>query len=297
MPIRDQSQYKKMEVELRSFHSIKRLRPFLYLLGPKGWKDARELKSIMSKQMPELEEQFERLRNLPDQFNRAFLNSGWIATDDMSVNAMEEAIRLHDEEDLEAAETYLEDYYNQDLDFHLRGLWLLPRVRQRQPLLELAFQDHKAGRYHASVPVVLAQVDGIVFDLFDKSFYERGAKKVAHLQANETIVGDPTGLPALAQLLSKNRSKTKEVPISLPYRHGILHGRDLGYATRRVSIKAFSTLLALRTWIVAVDRGEQNKEPEKFFDPETATWEDVQSQWKEIWKLLQEYSARHRVNG
>jgi hypothetical protein len=207
---------------------------------------------------------------------------------------MEEALRLHAEESTEAAEAYLEDYYNENLEFHLRRFWLLPRVRQRQQLLELALEDHRAERYHSSVLVVLAQIDGIVFDLSKRSFYERDAKKARHLTANELVVGDVTGLVALAHLLSENRSKTKDESISLPYRNGILHGRDLGYATKRVSTKAFATLLALRAWVLAVDRGEQFKEPEQFFDPDTATWEDVQSQWKEIWKSLRAYSEDHR---
>ena len=285
-----------MEAELRGMKSLKWIRPFLYLLGPKGWKAAREMKTVLNQQLPQLEARLERLRDLPDKLNEVFLNLGWIATDDMSVEAMDEAIRIDSENGSEDAEVYLENYYNENLDNYLRRMWFLPQIQQRRPLLELALEDHKAGRYHASVPVLLAQIDGIVFDLTRTSFYIRGTKKkqTMHLRANETTVGDPTGLPALAQLLSESRSETRDLPISLPFRHGILHGRDLGYATHRVSTKAFGVLLALRPWVLAVDRGEQFRAPEEYFDPATATWPEVKEQWTELWASLKDYAQQHK---
>ncbi len=294
MAIRDQPQYKKMETELKAFRSLKWIRPFLYLFGPKGWKAAKEIKRIMKEQLGPIQEQFESLRNLPDRFNDTFRKVGWIATDDLNVEVMGKAIQIYSEEGLEPAEVCIEQYYNESLDFHLRRFLSLPRVQPRRRLLELALEDHKAGRFHASVPVVLAQVDGIAHDLVQKSFYERGKKRTKHLQANETAVGDPTGLPALAELLSESRSETRDIPISLPYRHGILHGRDLGYATCRISTKALAILVALRPWILAVDRGEQFKQPEKYFDPDTATWDETKAQWKEVWEALQEYSRKNK---
>ena len=111
-------------------------------------------------------------------------------------------------------------------------------------------------------------------------------------------VGDPSGLASLAELLSKNRPKTVESPIDIPYRHGILHGRDLGYANRRASTKAFATLLNLQPWAAKVQRGEQFKEPPiDYFDPENATWEDVREESSELIKILREYAKSREREG
>ena len=151
----------------------------------------------------------------------------------------------------------------------------------------LAYEDHKAGRYHASIPVMLAQIDGIAHDLTSTTFYRKGRAK--HLQANETTVGDPEGLAALADIISANRESTEEGPISLPYRHGIQHGRDLGYANRRTSTKAFATLLALRPWVLKIRSGEQFAEPPlDYLDPDNATWDDVKAEWRKLAQALRE---------
>ena len=283
-----------METELKALRALRWVRPLFFLFGPKGWRAAKEMKRIMSEQLPPLEAHFERLRNLPDEFNETFRRVGWIATDNMPVDVMGGALRIHSDGGAEAAEAYLEDHYNREMGSSLRAFWFLPRVQPRRRLLELALKDHEAERYHASVPVVLAQIDGITYDLVSRSFYERGEKRTKHLRANETTIGDVTGLPALSALLSVSRSQTTDVPISLPYRHGILHGRDLGYATRRISTKAFSVLLALRPWILAVDRGEQFRQPEKYFDPQRATWQETKQQWRELRRTLGEYSRPDR---
>jgi hypothetical protein len=213
----------------------------------------------------------------------------------MNFDAMAEAIQIAEEQGIEAAEAYLEGYFNSDDNI---GLWLRkfchnPAIRPRRQLLLSALEDHKAGRYHASVPVVLAQIDGIVYDFVNKSFYEKG-KKSLHLQATESIAGDPSGLAALADLLSSARPTTVESPIEIPYRHGILHGRDLGYANRRVSTKAFAALLSLHPWVEKVESGEQFKEPPvDYFDPDNATWDDVKEQWRELIMALREYAESH----
>ena len=140
MPIRDQSRFKKQEVELRLFNSLKWLRPVLYLVGPNGWKAARKIKEVLKEQLPPLEEQFVRLRNLPDRFNETFLHVGWIATDEMNPDVMEEAIRIYSENGLEAAEVYLEAYYNKEWELYLKRFCFLPRIAPRTQLIELAIE-------------------------------------------------------------------------------------------------------------------------------------------------------------
>lgn len=280
MPIKDQNKYKELEQLIKQ---LRTLSPFL------SAKDKAEIS--------QLETQLKHMRNLPDRFNQVFRDHGWIAYEEMNFDAAEKALQIADEKSIEAAEDYLEDYYNttNEFDIWVRDFCRNPLIKPRRPLLLLALDDHKSGRYHASVPVVLAQIDGIVFDLYNKSFFESTAKKTGHLQATESIAGDPEGLPLLAILLSHNRNKTSEKSISLPYRHGILHGRDLGYANRRVSTKAFVTLLSLRNWIEKVQEGKQFEQPlSDFLDPDNMTWDDIKKAWKDFFDSLAEYAKKHR---
>lgn len=48
----------------------------------------------------------------------------------------------------------------------------------------------------------------------------------------------------------------------MPYRNGILHGRDLGYANAKVSAKALGILLSLRDWADAIKEGKRQEEKE-----------------------------------
>ncbi|MCI0618075.1 hypothetical protein L0244_34300, partial [bacterium] len=257
MPIRDQHKYKKLEKQLIQLETLRGLEPFLALFGPQGLQAANAIDRILTNELPVFKKQLERLRNLPDKFNEVFGKVGWIAFDDMSVDTIEKALKIENENGLEMAEQFLEEYHNDTLEFFLKRFWVLPLIKPRRQLIALAFEDHNAKRYHASISVILAQIDGICYDLVKKSFYETSKKKTRHLQAIETIAGDPSGLAQLATLLSSSYTMTKNNPTNLPYRHGILHGRDLGFATSRNSTKAFVYLLALRTWMHKVERGEQ----------------------------------------
>lgn len=135
-----------------------------------------------------------------------------------------------------AAEAYLVDYFNAD-EIH-RQLRLLNGVgafRSRMRLAQLAADDHAAGRYHASVPVVLALIDGLVSEVNEN---QRGFFAAdVDLRAWDSIAAHDKGLNAIARIFQKTQRKTTTEPISVPYRHGILHGRDLGYDNQLVATK------------------------------------------------------------
>lgn len=294
MAVKDQSRYRKMSAELVGYRAIRRLLPFGYLFGPKAWKAVREARTEIDKNLPFVEQQLFRFTEIPDEFNATFGPHGWISTDELDLGVQEAALAAAKQDGLEAGEQYLEDHYNERLSGYLELLLWLPTIYRRRALIELAADDHRAGRYHASVPVILAQIDGICFDLTKKTFFERGKNAHGHLVARETTVGDSDGLPRLAKALSKGRGTTRESPTSRPHRNGILHGRDLGYANRRSSTKAMAALFAMRTWIRAVERGEQFKPPEEFFDPAKATWKDVKREFQELARRAREVSGRRR---
>lgn len=293
MPIRDQRKYKKLEVELRQMRTLRYLRPFIWLMGRKG-REASAAIGQSLEQIPELEAQLEGLRETPDKFNARYRERGWIASDDMNFDAMVRAVEIADSQGIEEGESYLLDYYdNDEIGRWLKIFCFIPFMEPRRDLLLAAFEDHKADRYHASVPVVLAQIDGITHDLVSQTFHKRGRKRA--LEATETIVGDPEGLAALSDLVSVSRRDTTGDQIGIPYRHGILHGRDLGYANQEVSTKSFALLLALRPWVLRVINEKQFYEPPiDYIDPSEATWDDVREGWAELVEAVRELDETRR---
>jgi hypothetical protein len=124
---------------------------------------------------------------------------------------------------------------------------------ERALLIDAALGLHKEGRYAAVIPIVLAQMDGIANDMSTRSFFtRRDGQSAAQVTDDTTLAGHPETLLALSQMMTEGCPTTETTGRLL--RHGILHGRELGYGTRANSTKAFAALLALIVWAQPVAR-------------------------------------------
>jgi hypothetical protein len=65
------------------------------------------------------------------------------------------------------------------------------------------------------------------------------------------IAGHSEGLQALTATFAKRRQPFNDEEITVPYRNGILHGRDNNYGTQLVASKAWSYLACVRDIIGA----------------------------------------------
>lgn len=262
----------------KNFRRLRWVWPALWVMGERG----REAARLLRNDVPKLLGDLENMTSIPDRFNRLYLPRGWIASESIHFEAMRIATELGEANDLEAGEAQLMLAHDSEFLKHmLHRLMAVKAFRPRWPLVEKALEDHAEARYHASVPVVLAQIDGLVWDLANGTFYD--PKAGMKLYAANTIAGHPEGLAALAAQMSKPRHKTTESVLSLPYRHGVLHGRDLGYATKENSTKALCALAALHAWATRIEAGTQEAEPPlEWLDPDKATWEDVKASWREL---------------
>jgi hypothetical protein len=120
----------------------------------------------------------------------------------------------------------------------------------RQQLVAEAVALHQEERYNAAIPVVLGQIDGIVADVTGdrpKMFFTR-KRLPTHLTDDFTLAGHPAGLMALSQLMTPSAARTTiEEPEHL-LRNGVMHGRTLGYGSRRLSTMALVALMATVEW-------------------------------------------------
>lgn len=128
----------------------------------------------------------------------------------------------------------------------------------RVSLIEKAIEHHFAGAYEASMPIILAQIDGVSRDLTGQSFFSKGSK--ASYLDDETIAGMEANLPVVRALFSEDVKTTGDY--GKVSRHGVLHGRDLGYGTRVNSTKTIVLVAAIAEYLprIADNAGAQLRE-------------------------------------
>lgn len=237
--------------------TLARIAPILRLFGSRGQEAAGALAEARG-----LAGQARELTSLPARFNAALGPRGWIAYERMNHELLLQATQLAEDGRFEEAEALLVDALDEEsLRFQLDSMVAVEAYRPRADLLRLAALDFHAGRYHAVVPVVLAQIDGIVADVAGKTLFTNTKDILPKLIAWDSISAQEGGLPDLVELMASPRYETTAGPIEVPYRHGILHGRDLGYASSIVAVKAWAALFSLRDWAIKFERGETSPPP------------------------------------
>jgi hypothetical protein len=223
--------------------------------------------SDFSEKLVELKEQSQILL-LPDRFNEIFASSGWIAYESMSLEVMKKAIETFEVHDMEAAEDYLASTYDADtLKWGISRFNGHAEFRKRMRLVELAKVDYLAERYHACIPLLLSLMDGLANDV---SRHVGLFADNADLTAWDCIAAHESGLQVLVALMTKGRGKTNEESISVPFRHGILHGRELAFDNRIVAAKTWAAFFAIRDWAGALAEGKKTLTPKQ--EP---TWSEL----------------------
>lgn len=114
-------------------------------------------------------------------------------------------------------------------------------IWDRVTLIEKAIRHHVDGAYEASVPIILAQIDGMSRDLTGQSFFSK-ANADSYLD-DETLAGMEENLPVVRRVFSEDVRESGSY--GLVSRHGVMHGRDLSYATRVNSTKTIVLVAAL----------------------------------------------------
>lgn len=215
--------------------------------------------------------------DLPDRFNSAFTDRGWIATSSLSVQVMRAALEAYEAGDLEAGEAIIVDWV---LDPDTINLFAITRSKQfnlakdRWHQLREALALSNEERYWSAVPLILLASDGFASDVLGTSPFEKNAD----LTLFDSMVGHPSALPSIIARLTKGVRKSSDAPISLPLRHGILHGRSLGYANRTVCGKAWMLMIALVDW--AVDKRNEEQRRAKYESQRSTDWRAIAASLK-----------------
>lgn len=232
---------------------------WLTLLFPQGATVVHEFRAHIDK--------YRRLQESTLEALTYLVPLGW-APFYMKTAAVEQAVDLARAGDAAAADKLLADQWDGE------GSWRTKRVcdrvrgmgagfrqddyvqlfQQRARLLMKAHEHHGAGRYEASIPIIHAQMEGIVIDVTGgRKFFTSGPQKAD--------LTDPSQLVSIAACLATLQGKYGEsvrqtqAKGSLS-RHGIAHGRELAYDTRINSAKSWSVLDSLVQWALPLAREE-----------------------------------------
>jgi hypothetical protein len=196
------------------------------------------------------------LLGLPDRFNKAFVERGWVACESMSTDAMRAALALHAEGRLDAADEVVTNTFDRDaLDRLVLRSHRFHKSKARSDQLAEAIALFEEGRYLAALPLVLIASDGLSYDVAGFGVFT----DAADLSAFDSIVGHSSSLPALLANVRASRPRTNVDPLPFPYRNGILHGRDLGYGDRVTCAKGWMIYQALVDWAGAKSGEDERK--------------------------------------
>lgn len=207
-------------------------------------------------QLRDVYAQQRRIIDIVDRSIRLLVPRGWgFASVDLTVLA--QACELVDHGEGDRADALLTEQW--DLGTHLLNRVtarigvlgapdreLLSMSRHRERLVQRAIEHHSAGRYEASVPILLSQIEGITTDVSSgRLFFTRSPKRAADLIDETRLVALKGSLSALQQYYSEGVTETTASGVLS--RHGILHGRVLAYDTK----------VKLGEGIVAAGRGRR----------------------------------------
>jgi hypothetical protein len=205
-------------------------------------------------QISELSQQTREYVCLADRFNSHFADQGWIAHGLLDVDLAKRTINLADAGKFDEAEQLLVDHYDEaTLNFIIQRCNLSDAFRPRWELAQVAKADYLERRYYSAVPLLLMLIDGFVNEIQCTGFFTPRTD----LTAWDSIAGHSAGLAKLSALFGRKRTETTTEPLTIPYRHGILHGWDLGYANKMVAAKAWSCLAALADWASDLRTGKK----------------------------------------
>jgi len=110
------------------------------------------------------EEEFERVSLL-------LADRGWFLGLQFPIGIVRQIDELHTAADAEAIEELMQDYVRERAERTIRAVQ--ERCPDRTSILDSALAAHLEGRYELSVPVLLAQADGVARDVLGGHFFQK----------------------------------------------------------------------------------------------------------------------------
>ena len=194
---------------------------------------------------------FDDLKNsfqeLPNHIQEALLllgENGWYLDSEMSLPTLWHLRDILDEGNLPKAENMLVKYFESRLSEIEKSI--LKKFPSRKHLLKAAFNAHRRKEYCLSIPLFLAQTDGICKEVIRQYLFMKSNRKPQTAIYVDQIAND-TFMAALLSPLAKTlpiNASENERPRRFNglNRHMVLHGESLDYGSKVNSLKAISLI-------------------------------------------------------
>ncbi|PTP01973.1 hypothetical protein CWN88_11615 [Vibrio splendidus] len=178
-------------------------------------------------------------------FSPLFKDHAWVLNDYLPLAYCEEAVMLAQGGKFSEAEKVLIQGVDAGLSLFMQHLLTAQEFEQRSDILINAKELQLQKNYGAVVPLLLIAIDGISNDINNLGLFTQDSD----ISVWDSICQYDDAFTYLQKnFLTKSRTKTNFNEIFVPFRNGILHGRDINYANASVSAKCWNILYVLRTW-------------------------------------------------
>lgn len=219
------------------------------------------LKKDQRKELDRIKKEMKDLIMTTEEYNNNFSDYGWIAYSLINVEFMKNANIIFKENGIEKAEDFISDYYKDNTKNTKRFIqYSTKEFRKRANIIDEAFEAYESEKYYSAITLFLTIADGVINDFTkNKGFFTEGVD----LDCWDCLVECDKGLKKLKEIYNLPRKKTVENMVTMPYRNGILHGRDLNFGNKYVAGKCNVLLLAISEWIKSKNTEESRKDKYK----------------------------------
>jgi hypothetical protein len=215
---------------LQQFESLRPLAKLIGFLNPD-----------MRIQFQNLDAQVESIKVMlanRDRFAEIYSPLGWVNYDRMSVDAVAKALAVKTDE----GEAILTAYHLDPDNLRVLGYrFHTSHFAGWGELYERAVERTAVEDYLSAIPLILIVIDGICTTTTAKHPFSGGADAPVF----DSQTSGPGGLSEGLALFGSTRRKFDNSSITLPFRHGIVHGLNPNFGHSLVAAKAFNLLQAL----------------------------------------------------
>ncbi|HCG6866187.1 TPA: hypothetical protein NJ279_004694 [Vibrio parahaemolyticus] len=202
------------------------------------------LSGIITPALEEFQRSFEELPHKTQEALLLLAQHGWYLDFNMSLPSLwkiKTAISRGENDDVEKA---LVEYFESQLNEIENSF--NSQFPHRSHIITSAFKAHRRGEYFLSIPVLLAQTDGICKEVVDQYLFMKKDKKPQTAIYVEQIAADTYKAALLSPLASSTpigaSQYEREDGFNLLNRHMVLHGESLDYGSKVNGLKAISLI-------------------------------------------------------
>jgi len=238
------AEQEKWQQIVRSFELPKIALPDVAPVTEQIEKFRRSIEGLITPAFEELQRSF---RELPPRTQEALIllgKHGWYLDLEMPLPGLWELKKALADGNVAEAEDALVEYFESRTDEI--EMSIVKRFPNRKKLISAAFNAHRRQEYELSIPVLLAQTDGICKEVVNEYFFLKHNKKPRTAIYVEQVASDTYRaalLSPLAQTLPIGASEHERGEgFNDLNRHMVLHGESLDYGSKINNLKAISLI-------------------------------------------------------